>query len=270
MRQFFCHAPHQTRQSLHLAYISKVETYDEVYIRGIHKHDHITEISLIQHGSGRYFIRDGNFAVQQHNAVVINAGQLHSEGAILPSICIGIHTPNVIAPNAYPIIQFNDQEFTILAQLGELAFQLLQQPDPAQHQLASNLILTSLLPYFTAQIPPHQPMTSTNAFIVTRAKDYIDQHFHEAINITRVCQELSISHTYLDKQFQENMTFKPIQYLTSRRVGEAQRLLINAPALSLTQVSLAVGITNVNYFQRIFKNFAGVSPQRFRTLLTMA
>ncbi len=270
MRQFFCHWQRQAAHQPSLAYISKVETYDEIYIRGLHQHDQVTEISLVMDGSGQYFIRDSYFNVTQQDAVVINAGRLHSEGAILPSICIGIRTPNLIAGTTYPVFQFTATEFNTMTRIGQLAFELLQQEDIAAHQLASNLILTSLVPYFQEKAVTGKTMTTTTPFIVQRAKNYIDQHFHDAINITKVCQELAISHTYLDKQFQENMAIKPIKYLTSRRVGEAQRLLINQPDLSLTQVSLMVGITNVNYFQRIFKNFAGVSPQRFRTLLITA
>ncbi|WP_010621091.1 AraC family transcriptional regulator [Paucilactobacillus suebicus] len=270
MRQFFCNWKNYAGNDLSLAYISKVETYDETYIRGIHKHDRITEISLVMDGHGRYFIKDNYFNVTKNDVVVINAGRLHSEGAILPSLCIGIKTPMIIDPIASPVSHFSDEDFSVITQIGALAFNLLKKEDLAAHQLANNLIIESFLPYFNRKITINEHLKKTTSFIVQRAKSYIDNNFHDSINIANVCDNLSISHTYLDRQFQENMEITPIKYLMSRRVGEAQRLLINEPQLSLTQVSMKVGINNVNYFQRIFKNFAGVSPQKFRTLLITA
>lgn len=270
MRQFFCQRVAADQNVINLAYIAKVTPTDEVYIRGIHQHDHVTEVSLVMAGSGNYFIKDGHFPVQQNDAVVINAGTLHSEGAILPSLCIGIRTPTLINATQAPVFHLTQDQFDLLAQIGNLGFDLLKRPDRAAHELANNLIISSLLPFLRTSLTAPQPLTRTTPVIVSRAKGYIDDHFHDFINISDVCARLALSHTYLDRKFQDNLAMTPIRYLTSRRVGEAQRLLIEAPKLTLTQVSLQIGINNVNYFQRCFKNYAGVSPKRFRTVLVIA
>mgnify|MGYP002224503495 CR=1 FL=1 len=52
--------------------------------------------------------------------------------------------------------------------------------------------------------------------------------------------------------FKEETGFSPMQYVTRRRIGEAQNLLINTQ-LSITEIAANVGYNNSNYFQNVFK-----------------
>ena len=55
----------------------------------------------------------------------------------------------------------------------------------------------------------------------------------------------------------------PIDYMVSRRIGEAQNLL-NTTSLSVAEIAEAVGYADKNYFARIFRKRAGISPIDFR------
>lgn len=201
------------------------------------------------------------------DVVVVNAQKLHSQGAILPSLIIGIETPELISSAMAPVVQLESVDFLIMEKIGFVAFELLKRDDIISHQLASNLILKSFLPFFKQKISINEHVKKTTPAIVKRAKLFIDDNFDENISIKDVCEALSVSHTYLDQKFRENVGMSPIKYLMSRRIGEAQRLLLEEPDLSITQVSMRVGIYNRNYFQRNFKIFSGISPQQFRILI---
>lgn len=268
MRRILCKWQNQGVNVPSLAYMQRVMLHDETYNRGIYKHAHLTQISLIVSGSGDYFIQDNSYHVAKGDVTVINANILHSEGAILPSYTFGIKTPAIIDDSIAPVFHLKGDSFSIIEHLGAAAFELLKRNDLESHQLASNLVINSILPFLTQKISSSESVKKNNGVIVNRAKAFINENFKDSINIKDVCDELGVSHTYLDQKFQDEIGLTPIKYLMSRRVGEAQRLLLDDAQLSITQVSMMVGINNTNYFQRTFKTFVGVSPKKYRTLIT--
>ena len=54
-----------------------------------------------------------------------------------------------------------------------------------------------------------------------------------------------------------------MQYVTRRRIGEAQNLLINTQ-LSITEIAANVGYNNSNYFQNVLKKIVGYTPGSYR------
>ena len=58
----------------------------------------------------------------------------------------------------------------------------------------------------------------------------------------------------------------PVQYLNSRRIGQAQHFLLTT-GLSASQIASQVGISNVNYFYTVFKKLVGQSPVSYRAYL---
>ena len=54
-----------------------------------------------------------------------------------------------------------------------------------------------------------------------------------------------------------------MQYVTRRRIGEAQNLLINTQ-LSITEIAANVGYNNSNYFQNVFRKAVGLTPGNYR------
>lgn len=54
-----------------------------------------------------------------------------------------------------------------------------------------------------------------------------------------------------------------MKYVTLRRIGEAQNLLINTP-LTITQIAATVGYNNSNYFQNVFRAAVNMTPGDYR------
>lgn len=264
MRKITCEWKPHDSTTISLDYIENFRTIDEVYRRGLHEHEKVTEVSLIKSGSSKYYIDDNFYEVHAHDLVVINAQKLHSLGDILPSLIIGIHIPSLIDPATVPVFHFDSKVFSIMERITKAAFELMKREDIDSHELANNLIIASLMPFINEKVSAHEHIKKTTPAIVSRAESFINQNFEKSINVQDICKNLSVSHTYLDKKFRENIGTTPIKYLMSRRMGEAQRLLLENPDWSITQVAMHVGINNPNYFQRNFKLFTGVSPQQFR------
>ena len=98
---------------------------------------------------------------------------------------------------------------------------------------------------------------------VARAKQYVSEHFHEALLLSDVAQSLYLSTAYFSRLFKEKagMTFS--DYLAQVRVDHAKRLLATTD-LSIAEVAAAIGYQEANSFSRLFKTRTGKSPSDYR------
>lgn len=259
-----------TFSDLNLKYISKIETDDCYSFRGLHCHQNICEITIILDGSNKYFIHNNYENVHKNDLLVINPGIIHSEGNILPSICIGVTSKRKKATwqlkpeHQYSIFHFSTEFVRPLMQLANTAFQLLKSDNYQGNLLANNIICNAFVPFLQKNNFTSKTIKHTNTTGGQLIKNYLDKHFFETIKINDMCSDLALSKTYAEQQLVENYGYTPIQYLTMRRIGEAQTLLITKPYLKIYEIALDVGYDNITYFNRIFKKFSGLAPEQYR------
>ena len=97
----------------------------------------------------------------------------------------------------------------------------------------------------------------------SNVKIYIDKNYNENISLKSIAEAVNANQYYLSHIFKEETGFSPMQYVTRRRIGEAQNLLINTQ-LSITEIAANVGYNNSNYFQNVFKKIVGYTPGSYR------
>ena len=85
----------------------------------------------------------------------------------------------------------------------------------------------------------------------------------ENISLKSIAEAVNANQYYLSHIFKMEMGMSPIRYVTRRRIGEAQNLLINTN-LNITEIALNVGYTNSNYFQNVFRKAVGLTPGNYR------
>ncbi len=92
---------------------------------------------------------------------------------------------------------------------------------------------------------------------------YIDGNFTRDISLTDVCDEFSLSLSYVSRILKEyrNVNFK--SYITKKRIEEAKRIMSENKYLKVNDVSKMVGYINTATFIRIFKKEEGISPGQF-------
>ena len=89
---------------------------------------------------------------------------------------------------------------------------------------------------------------------IAEAITYIDGHFQEAVSLSDVATHVSLSESYLSRNFQV--------YLRRKRVSAATNLLVD-PSLSVTDCAARVGFSDRAYFAKVFKEVVGVTPSQF-------
>lgn len=95
--------------------------------------------------------------------------------------------------------------------------------------------------------------------------DYINNNFTNSLLCqTDVADHFGISTYSLSRLFKEHIGIGFTEYITGKRINCAKRLLLTTDK-TVGEIGLEVGITNANYFSRLFKANCGISPSGFRS-----
>lgn len=97
--------------------------------------------------------------------------------------------------------------------------------------------------------------------IISRAKNYLNQHFREEVSLSPVAKELKVSPSYLSFLFSKETGINLTQYLQEVRIREAMKLMEKSK-WNITQIAFEVGFTNLTHFNRVFRKFAHCAPSK--------
>jgi AraC-like DNA-binding protein len=98
---------------------------------------------------------------------------------------------------------------------------------------------------------------------VCRARDYASAMFAESVTLADMARAACLSQNHLLRTFRQAFGETPHQFLTSRRLEEARRLLAGSN-LSVIEICLSVGFESVTSFSTLFRKRFGLSPSEFR------
>ena len=95
------------------------------------------------------------------------------------------------------------------------------------------------------------------------AKDYIDSCYYRDISLDELSSICLLNPFYLIREFKKNYSTTPYQYLITRRLIEAKKLLTN-DHLSVNEISSQVGFDSVSTFCSLFKKRFNTTPTIYR------
>ena len=98
---------------------------------------------------------------------------------------------------------------------------------------------------------------------VTRISEYIEQHLTEDLSLNDVAEWIDLSPAYVSRIFKEGTGENFVEYLSERRVEQAELLLKNTH-LSIKEVGFKCGFNNMQTFIRTFKKISGCTPSQYR------
>lgn len=108
-----------------------------------------------------------------------------------------------------------------------------------------------------------QPMKHLHCGHVELLKQILDSRFTENLHLGQFADDFHLSKYKLIKDFKAYYGLPPIEYLISRRIQQACRLLRETDK-SVTEIGNEVGMDNTPYFIRTFKKKVGCTPYAFR------
>ena len=95
------------------------------------------------------------------------------------------------------------------------------------------------------------------------AIEYIDQNFRKRLTLKSVAKSIYVSPYYLSHIFRDELDTTFSDYVNSKRIEEAKRLL-GERSYDTKTLNELVGFNDVNYFIKIFKKYTGTTPSKYR------
>lgn len=129
------------------------------------------------------------------------------------------------------------------------------------HINRKNFYLTILQSVFEKPaLPDEKPVTQQ---LVDDAKEYIYQHFTEAITLSQIADSLHVSPNYLSKVFHEAVGESYIKFITRIRMEYAAKLLTNSKE-HVFEIAEKAGYYNLKHFNFVFKEFYNMTPTEYQ------
>lgn len=96
-----------------------------------------------------------------------------------------------------------------------------------------------------------------------RAKDRMDNAFHEQWSVSRLAIVSGVSQSHFARCFRDAFGVPPHRYLLTRRIERAKALLRDSD-LSITDIAFQTGWDSLGTFGRTFRDITGESPSALR------
>ena len=236
-------------------------------------HSHpFCEIMFVLSGNGTVNTNGTEHEVAEGDIIVYNPNVMHAESTSgksgielaffgITNFQIGnLPFDCILDANASPVLHTGgdreEYEFYFLSLVKEVA------SEKPYNEIFSKYIARLIMIGILRLANISEAKFVTNG-IFTRIHDYLNKHFTEVESMDAICEELKISKYYLSHVFKKYMGKPPMQYVTSKRIAYAKKLLQETD-LSATKIGEACGYKDHVLFFKAFKKQEGMTPIAFR------
>lgn len=99
---------------------------------------------------------------------------------------------------------------------------------------------------------------------VAQLEQWLQANYDTKLSIRQIAEQFGYHPAYLSTVFHKETGQTITEYINRQRIRVAQRLLVQAPGMSLYLIGEQVGFTDVKYFHRTFKRYSGLTPVKYR------
>lgn len=238
----------------------------------MHEHEHLIEMLLLYHGAGIYMIDGERYTAKEGDLILYNSHTVHDEfcgsGSGLATYCIavsnlkleGLPLDTIVPESCSPVLPTGKYFDALLHCYKSVEQECLISGGA---EIANHLTQALILKICSLIKEQGQPCRQPELTLATATRNFIDKHYRENIHLEDIAQATCANAYYLSHIFKAETGLSPMKYVTLRRIGEAQNLLINTP-LTITQIAATVGYNNSNYFQNVFRAAVNMTPGDYR------
>ena len=236
-------------------------------------HSHpFCEIMFVLSGSGTVMVNATEYEVEKGDIIVYNPEVRHAEattgkGGIelaffgISNFKIGnLPSDYILDEKTCPVLHTGqdekEYEFYFMSLVKEVA------SDKPYNEIFSKYLARLIMIGILRLANISEAKFVTNG-IFTRIHNYLNKHFTEIESMDEICEELKISKYYLSHVFKKYMGKPPMQYVTSKRIAYAKKLLQETD-LSATEIGEMCGYKDHVLFFKSFKKQEGITPITFR------
>lgn len=237
-----------------------------------HYHDFF-ELYYLESGERYHIIRDSMYEIHSGQFVIFAPYVMHhsygAENVPFKRILIYFRPSQLQSPELLKAVEAGSGVYTAdvknrfsIHQLMELILQEEENDSPFKDEYMHSL-LNQLLVTILRRVPkPDQHVKQT---LVGQVIDYIHNNYYEDITLDLLSRRFYVSTYYLCREFKRCTNRTIIQYINVTRIMNAQRKIMETDK-SITEIGNLTGFSNITHFNRVFRQYAGLSPSQYRKL----
>ncbi|MCH4167368.1 MAG: AraC family transcriptional regulator [Megasphaera sp.] len=249
------------------------EKQDKPVFRSLHTHEDMAVFFFVLTGSCIAAIDNTKYTLIEGDIALINSGVLHNleKSDDCEAVQLGIKNlylkdlerNHLIKASLSPVVKSGSHCDLVRAYIAAL---LTLAPKGKSERISHSAthITQGLLYVLEDLILSHATEQQGQDYnLGLQIKEYIDEHYLENLKLPDIAAALHVNTYYLSHVFKKMLGYSPIQYITHRRIGEAQNLLLSTNH-TITEIAMRCGYNNSNYFQVVFNNIVGMPPGKYR------
>lgn len=266
--------------------LSKAKGYGRLMFP-THWHKHM-EILFVQSGALAVECNSERFTAHEGDLVIIGSHDLHSgfshsddlayyvmilDPALLHSASLDAAQTKFITPIVRNQIVFH-HKLSGDADVSECMYAIIQEMGERQlgYELSVKSQLFRMLTLLMRRhVKAHLPQSNYeqrrhNLERFQPVLSYIESHYDEELSVAQLSELAGLSRFHFSRIFKELTDRTVTEYVIDIRLREAEYLLHNTD-MTISEIALAVGFSDIYYFSRTFKKAKHRSPSEVRKRL---
>ena len=223
------------------------------------------ELLLCEKGSGQLLLGASKYAFGEGDCVIIPPNLLHSLSSEDACEYWCIKVEPIILENAGLPADKQAQIVVNDTSLREFYCNILQETNVptalSKPRIIANLLLIFALlleKYPRSDAPEGEEVDAGVRGNIARALEYIQNNLSRRLTLDEVSRAANMSKYYFCRCFTRYMQYTPIRYINLAKCVYARDLL--AGGKSVNETAALLGIDNIPYFSRMYKEIMGSNP----------
>ena len=235
--------------------------------RHLHKHH---ELYFLLSGKTKYFINDEILYINQGETAFIKGGYIHktvyesdndSKRILLSFSSDFIGEDYLMLLNGLgekKLFAKSDAVYRLFSGI----YDEYTAKQACYEEQCRNLLRSLIIALSRTKHSNDEKSLSENEKIIQAATKYILENLSDDISLAQLARMYAMSESHFSRTFKQYTGLVVSKYVKLARLQQAERLLGEGKH-TVTQVALACGFGNVNYFISEFKKHKGITPLKY-------
>lgn len=244
--------------------------YHQNHAHLLHRHEDVLELLYIYSGRGNYHVSNRLYEINAGDIVICQPGIMHGEYTLhdtssVETYCCSYSVPNGFSPPLQiPIVSMQ----TFRPAMDNLMPEIYRIfTSPGKRGIAQQLALS--VAYMVRE--EYEELERDTGFSAMQKRDslvraigsYIDAHYCDDLSLQEISEAVHSSPSTVSHSFKKETGFSPMQYVTQRRIGEAQSMLAETD-IPIKDIEEKLGFLSSSHFIKMFKKYAATTPSEYR------
>lgn len=218
------------------------------------------ELILVTSGSMNVSIDDKTYTLKKNESVLVFPNQIHSMSSVKSTHVLFLFAPQLIQAYWTERSDRIPKDNTVL--LDEYMIRKLTDLSDESSKFEIKWILYGVCALFD-KAAKYNKISSDKQTLLFKVLNYVERNFKGDCSLGALTKSVGYNAEYVSRFFKNKMNISYNQYVNIRRLNHAAYLLTNTDHTALV-CALESGYTSLRTFNRNFKLYYGIPPQKYR------